>query len=272
MMILSVSCSEDLPEETIARVGDELLTQSELNRVIPATVSREDSIKRAKVFVNGWVRKQVILRQAEFDLDRNDPQFQEKAQEYLNDLLIYEYEAAYVLQNLDTTVTRQEALAYYDEVKENFIIDEPLVRVRYAIYEVSTEGLNEVAKKWKRYNELDSMDVAIFSDTHAKKYYDKTSNWIPVSRLLAEIPLSFGNDVEAYLRGTDFADVEKNGERIILGISEYRSSGDVAPFGHMYESVRRNVLNSRKMTLLENLRTDLFKEAIRSGDIEIIGE
>jgi hypothetical protein len=268
MLLCLGSCTSEPERAYLARVGDAYLYADELGTFIPATVSREDSSRRAKVYINSWVREQVVLEKARFNLRDDDKRFESKLQNYLNELMIFEYENQLVKQNLDTVVTDTDLRSFYETNSANFVLKDYVVRVRYALFDSETP-LNDFLKKFKRYNDKDSLEVRLFCAENAKKFISRSNEWVYLNDLVEEVPLPI-EDSEEFLRSNSFIDFVQSGKRYLLKIEEYKLKDNVSPFELVEKRIRNTIINERKITLLEDMRNSLFSEAINKNKIEIL--
>lgn len=119
MIALSLcSCQnskKDKDGKAVAKVYDKVLYQSDLQGVLYDGISTNDSIVKTKAFIDNWIRRQLIIHQAEKTLDKSDIDFSKQLEEYRNDLIIHKYESMLIEQNLDTIVSDEEIAKY----KEN---------------------------------------------------------------------------------------------------------------------------------------------------------
>lgn len=252
----------------VARVHDNYLTRSMLAKHIPATATSDDSVKRAKVFINSWVKEQVVLERAEFNLNTEDEVFQSKVESYLNDLLIYEYERQLVRQELDTVIDEAELLAFYEQNKENFILKDYVVKARYLIAPDDLEGLDRIARKFKEYDEEDSLEVQNYVETHDLPFMDEMNEWIFVPGLLETVPINF-TYFEDKVKQKKYFDKTDNGKRYLLYVRDFKVRDGESPFELERERIKSIVLNNRKRRLLSDMRDKLFQDALETGQIEI---
>src|SRR5688572_26665957 len=77
--------------DVIARVYDKELTLDQLLNLVPPGVSRADSLRVVRNYVDNWVRQQVVLRKAEDNLNENDKDVSKELEEYRNSLITYLY-------------------------------------------------------------------------------------------------------------------------------------------------------------------------------------
>jgi hypothetical protein len=270
-LVLSVfiGCSEDAPDvDYVAEVSGRYLLRTELAAQIPASASREDSLKRAKVIINSWVKEQVVLNKAKFNIS-DDRRIDRLLEEYRNDLLIYEYENQLVKQELDTAVTRDEMLAYYKDNEQNFVLKDLVVRMRHIVLPASTEDLIGIKKKFKDYSEKDSLDILEMAKEKALRFIDKPDEWMVLETVLKDIPYEM-DEFKRFIRKNDLIDIERNERSYLFFIHEYNLADGVSPFQFEKERIRNTLINQRKLALLEKMRNELFQEALEKGDIKII--
>ncbi|NND93431.1 MAG: hypothetical protein HKN45_01120 [Flavobacteriales bacterium] len=268
MVSSCVTESEDL--DYVAKVYDQYLTREMLAEQIPATATPDDSIKRAKVFINTWVKEQVVLEKAEFNLNREDDRFKSKVDAYLNDLLIYEYERQLVQQAMDTLVTQEELLSFYEENKSNFILKDFIVKARYLIANEDQKDIEKIARKFRNYSEKDSLDVLSFVESNDDVYFsDNPDEWVFVPRLLETVPINFSY-FEDKVKVKSYFDKQDNGRRYLLYVRDFKVRDSESPFELERERIKSIILNTRKRNLLDDMRTGLFQEALEAGQIEIV--
>ena len=118
-------------DQVVARVGRVCLYKSELDKVVPASASAQDSMALALQYINAWASDVVFLDVAESQLSKSDKDVSRELEEYRRSLLKYKYEQKYVNERLDTAVTADEISGYYEEHKNLFVLKSPIAKVRY---------------------------------------------------------------------------------------------------------------------------------------------
>lgn len=269
LIALLAACSPAESEgDYVARVYDRYLSAEELAEHIPASVGEADSLKRAKVFINSWVKEQVVLQKAEFNLSEDDERFQRKLKAYLNDLMIFEYERSLVDQDLDTSFTDQELRAFYEENQASFQLKEPMVRFRALIIPDSVDGLAGIVAKFNDYDEADSLEVNTYVAQQELRLVDNPQRWhtleylLEVSKLNPEYFLKMISQKRVFDKHVD-------GRHHLIYVHEFRDSDALSPFPMQRERIRSILLNGRKATLLNEMRDRLFEDALSKGQIEI---
>lgn len=169
MPLLFTACKKDNGNASVilAKVGTEILTKEKAKEAIPKNVFESDSASAYIKYRDEWIRRQLILQEANRLNFTNRKDVQEKLQrvreEYIlqavQDYIITEFEE-------DLEVSEQEARNYYQQNKDKFTLDERYVRYRHLIAESNQSAENAkrdlmrgipwetVAQKYSKYPEL----------------------------------------------------------------------------------------------------------------------
>lgn len=269
MVFLLSGCTEEVDtENVVAKVYERVLTKEELGRRLPPTLTAEDSVKRAKVIINTWVRKQVILERAKFNLDE-EARFQEMLEDYLDDLYIHEYESLLVQQEMDTSITEEQKQIFYEENLDEFQLKKWVLRGRLLVFDAEEEIKKELKKAFKSFGEEDSLFLATYAEQNALRYLGDEQRWLYVEDLLSDFPMESAEFRQKAER-KEYLDIELDGRIHLLHIAEIRLEDDVTPFDLVEDRIRSTILNQRKLELLGEMRESLFQEALEQGNIYIL--
>ena len=78
-------------EVVVAECYGKYLYESDLQGIVPEGVGTMDSIQRVSTFIDSWVRRQLLIHQAENNLDKEALNLDKQMEEYRNSLGIYAY-------------------------------------------------------------------------------------------------------------------------------------------------------------------------------------
>ncbi len=271
MMMWVVSC--DFPgseedQQAVARVGDRYLYLEDLKDRIPDGLPESDSAAMARSIINQWARKQVLVMQAEANLDENNPEIQRKLEEYRNDLLIFTYEREWVSQKLDTNVTREEIEEYYNEHQQNFELKDFIVKVLYVKLDSNAPRLREVKKLLMSDDPDDRLKLEDYCYQFAVNFYLDQDNWLYLDDLLKEIPVDYYSK-EQLLRKNKLIELYDNGYHYLVRVVDFRMKDSISPLSLEYENIRRIILNKRKLEMIDKLENELFEQAKNNRDFEV---
>ena len=142
-VLAMVSCQNNRNgscDRVIATIYDKTLYQSDLQSVMYEGISTNDSIVKAKAFIDNWIRRQLLIHQAESNIDKSELDFSRQIEDYRNSLIIYKYETLLIEQNLDTVVTDAEIAKY---IEDNSAIGMEKETVRLIILNIRKKDLIE---------------------------------------------------------------------------------------------------------------------------------
>ena len=144
LLLPLLSCQnskKDNYDRAVASVYGRFLYQSDLQDVMYEGISPADSLVRTKAFIDEWIRRQLILHQAEATLDKSELDFSKQLDDYRNSLIIYKYEAKLIEQYLKTDISDEEIAEYIKNNNTTPQLDEETVR--YIILNMRKKALLE---------------------------------------------------------------------------------------------------------------------------------
>ena len=144
MLVLTlISCQNSgngKNDKPVAAIYDKVLYQSDLQDILYDGISVNDSLVRTKAFIDNWIRRQLLIRQAENNLDKSELDCLKEIEDYRNSLIIYKYESLLISQNLDTVVSDEEIEKY---VNDNALFDMNKAAVKSIILNIRKKNLLE---------------------------------------------------------------------------------------------------------------------------------
>ena len=254
-------------EVPVARAFDSYLYRSDLNKVIPVTASPEDSAAIAEKYINKWLHENVLIGQAQLNLSTDQLDVEEKLEQYKNSLLVYAYEQALIDEKLDTNIALLSTLNYYENNKQNFILHEPVFRLRYIKLLNNTADLNLVSSWIISDDEVDIEDLQIYCESNAAKYFLNDTIWVTPMDIKEELP----NNGQVIIDNPSNGLLTLNDENFIylINVREFLKVGEQAPIDLVKEDIRSLILNKRKLELLKKMRKDIYSEAVRKKNVEL---
>ena len=267
---LSFACNmgKHTDEKPVARVYDMYLYPSDLRDIIPVTASAEDSTRIADQYIKNWTHEKVLLKQAELNLSEDQLDFKEKLEQYKNSLIIYAYEQALVNEKLDTSVSMQAMLNYYEKNKHNFIMSKPAYKLRYVRVMKGDPELKQL-RKWISSNKIEDIDeLQVYCEAHGLSYFLNDSVWVRPETIHSEIPPQ--EEMNFYKNpGVGLFELSDDRNVYLIFVLSVLKQGEQAPFELVKPEVRNLILNVRKRNLLKKMRQDIYNEALQKKEIEI---
>ena len=254
------TASEFFGDEVVAKVGDRKLYRSQLDAYIPDGVSKEDSTALAMQFINTWATDLVFLDVAESELSKEEKDVTKELEEYRISLLKYRYEQLYINSRLDTNITQDAIREYYEAHPDKFILDSPLVKVRFMQIPEHSSSLEKIKKKMSSKKVDDVIEADSLAFKAALKYADRSEEWMDILFLCRE----FGTDTQTLLSSmrNGFIQVpDGHGNLYVAYVVDMVREGKRAPLEYCAGSVKDIILSARKHALVSGLERDLLMDA-----------
>jgi len=266
--LLTLSCNKsDRKDAIVASVGEKQLTWKQLEDIIPNNSTAEDSILLAERYIEDWAKEQVLLVQAEQNLTEEQKNFEYLIENYRKSLVTYAFEAELVRQKLDTLVSGEEIEKYYEENRENFMLKDYIVQVKFCAVNKEFGQMKNLKKLFYSKEAVDLMKWQQFCVEVGAAFYFEEDRWLRWDELMKQVPLKVF-DVESFLKSNDDVEFEKDDNLYLMLITKYQLSGTVSPLSFERDKIRSLIINTRKMDLLSKMRVDLFNEALQKNEIK----
>ncbi len=255
-------------EEVVARVNDNYLYQKDIEKLVPENTSPEDSTLMVNNFITRWATQKLLIGQAEINLPSEQmARFDALVREYKNDLLTEAYKNLIVGKQLDSTITESEYREYYENHKENFRLNDVLLKMRFVRLAPNYEGLAKVKEKFVRFNDEDKEALEGHNFQFAASNLND-SIWIKKDVLLDALPV-LRNSQEEVLKKANFSQLQDSLGVYLVKIEDVLQLNDIAPLSYIKPTLKQIILNKRKLELIKKLETDITRDAIENNKFEI---
>lgn len=271
LLIISSSCGKYKSQDElsyVARYQDDLLSVEALNLAIPENLSAEDSLVFLKHYVNQWAREKAILEHAIFNLKSEEMELDLLVENYKNALIKQRFEQNYLNQYLDTVITEESMLNYYNKNKNIFILKESIIKLVYIRISKFAPDI-DVLKEHMLLEFDEDIDWLIdYSHLYAKRSNFDLDTWIKINDFVYELPIqefqsnTILNDTENVIQFEDDEDY------YLLKIVDYAIKDQIPPLTYVKDQVHSLILHQRKKELLQNLENKLYEKALKEGKFE----
>lgn len=253
----------------IARVNDHYLYAIDVDGIVSADVSAEDSTNIMTAYVNNWVRKQLLIDEATAKIDFDEAEIQRKILDYRYSLIAYEYKSYYVNQNLKKEVSDEEIQKYYDENQDNFPLKQNIIRGKFIRVPKDAPDLNKIKTLIysSRKDKIEELRSYCFSN--AIMYSLEDSVWINFDDIIKNTPLAEIPNKEEFLKRTKYIESSDESSLYYFLIKEYKKTDDIAPLEIVKDQVMGIIVNKRKVELARILEKEVYDKAVESGAFEI---
>ncbi|MBP3439798.1 MAG: hypothetical protein J6K24_00910 [Tidjanibacter sp.] len=264
------SCRLLNEDEVVATVGKATLHASQLEAVTSG-LTGEDSLRAAESYTEQWVRRQVRAREATRVFSGEIQEVERMVEEYRTSLLVSRLEQNYLSTRLDTLVSDSVVKAYYDEHREEFVMDRTIVKGRIVrlpdSYRQSVKLFNLMGKKGAE-EQQDFLDLCEKNNLELYTF----DSWVDFDEFLSYLPVRRGKSNEALLSKSKIHEMADADSKYFIEVSAVLKKGERAPYERVAETVRRMLYGRRRSELLQNFSDSLYSAAASEGVIEIVNQ
>ena len=269
MILLLVGCRKHQSSKIpLASVNDHYLYQEDLQKILPANLTKTDSSLWVDDFIKKWVRSQLMIETAEENLSPEQKNMNQELKEYRNSLLTYRYKQEIMAQKMDTTISEKEIQGYYAIHKEESILNEDIVKAIYLKVPLEIVNKNRIKELCMDGDSLKLNQLNEYGVQYAKVYDRFNDQWIPASEIFRQIPGKIKND-ERFLKRNKFIESSDTDYYYFICIRDFRLKGQDAPIDFEASRIRSILLNKRKVTFLKNLENQVYQEGVAANKFKI---
>jgi len=262
------ACNNESEGSIIAKVYDKELHSSDIYFLFKnQNLSISDSTKVAKDYVDKWVEEQILLHQSTDSIIEMSL-INDKANHYKNILIINQLENNYVNTHIDTTVTQNEYVIYYKNHKDDFQLNDYLVKILYVKVPVDAPNLEQLKKWYKLKQTTDIIEIENYAKLYASNFYYDTINWIYFEDLTKEIPLvDFNKD--RFITRKSKTIIDENDYFYFLNVLDYKLKNTTSPLEFEKHNIKQRILNTRIKELKEEYKKQNIEKAYNEKAVEI---
>lgn len=255
-------------KDAVARAFDYYLYPEDLQGLVPAGASKDDSIAIIKNYIDNWFRQKVVLQKAVQNLDDEKKNVEKKLEEYRNSLLTYAYETELIRQKLDTVISETEIAEFYKNNQDNFELKDNIIKVIYLRLNKKSPKLGKVKDWYKSSSPKDRKLLEDYCHQYALNYFLDDNTWLLFDDLLKEIPIKT-YDKEQFLQNNRIVEIEDSSTIYLVNIKGFMVKNSISPLSFERNNIRTMITNQRKLKLIEQMEQQAFEDAKKGNDVEV---
>ena len=266
--LLLTSCSnisDNNSNDLIARAGENFLYQNQL----PSFSSEQDSILRYLNYIETWAKEKIL-----YDLSLTNLSQSKKndldllVEKYKVDLYINSYKDLIVNSRIDSIVTDQEIESFYNMNIDNFKLNENLLKYRYLKVPSDNINISRIRRYIQRLNESDRD----FLDSLNFQFADLKINdtvWFTEREVISSIEFINQKNKSNYMRINRLYEYEDDQYTNYFIVKDLLKSGNIPPLSYLYDRIKSNIINQRKLNLIQNINKEILNDALKSSKYEV---
>lgn len=260
---------DDDDDPIVASVGKTYLHVSDIDFLTKDTETDLDSADLVSRYVQTWIKKQLMIKEAGKNLTINESELNRKLLDYRYALIIYEFEKSQVEQSLDKNVSLDEITSYYDKFKENFSLKEIIVRANFIKMEKGLPQKRQIDRLLKSDRENDQLELKELALRYANNYFLEDSTWIKFDDIILNTPLAQNTNNVQLLKSNRHISIEDDNHTYFFHILEYKLQDQVPPLEFVKDEISKIIVNKRRVALAEKLHKEVYNKALENNEFEI---
>jgi hypothetical protein len=254
--------------EVLISVKDWALTREEVRRRIPKGISLADSLIRAENIVKKWAIDILMDEVAYQNVGNEKAEIEQLVNEYRRSLIRHRFQERLVKDRISAEVGEEEQLVYYEEYKNQFVLNENLIKGLFLKVPVNAPGLNNV-RKWYVSDSEDALEkIEKYSIQNAMIYDYFYDHWVTFDDVMAKIPYQV-TSAASFLRTNTHLEISDSTCTYFLNISDRLLVGSIAPFDYVRNRIQDMLVNKRKVDYLKEFGETLYVDAVKNGTLKL---
>lgn len=270
MMLLAGACGKPQYDHKgrtpLVELDGNFLYQEDLAAVQPVGQSKDDSLLFAEHYIRNWAEDILLYEKAQNNIPDN-AEIEQLVKNYRKALIMHVYQQSLIQEKLAEEITEADLQTYYDTNKDVFKAEAPLMKGLFIKVPLTSPGIARVRQWYKDERQSAVEHLEKYSLQNAVKYeyfYDK---WIPASEILSLMPLR-EEKVDAYFAKNRHVELKDTAYWYFLNVSDYIPTGGQEPYEAARSAVSEMVVNRKQVEFLNQVKGDLYKEAVEDGKLK----
>jgi len=255
-------------DRLLAQVYNKSLFHSELEGMVPVNSSPQDSALIVNAYIERWVRESLLMHEAERNIPK-DLNIDELVRDYRASLVRHNYERLLVELQLDSIVTTEQLTSYYEENKDQYHLEYPILRCLFIKIPLTAPKNNELKNWWKdNQNESNITSIVEYCSQYAEVYNMNDSIWYKYDDIALQLPKDDRSSLAKKKNWTS----EDDDFLYLLDVMEQMKTPEIAPMTYVKNQVSKVILHQRKIKLLTSKKEEMYDRETRRNNVKIFAE
>ena len=263
--LFQIQEKENKASEIVAIVNTEKLFKKDLKDALPQNINKNDSLVLVKSYIQDWAIKRLLLENAKNNSSLETVnQIDGLVKDYKESLLINSYKEQLVKQKLDTLISEEELKEYYLLNKENFKLNEELVKIRYLHIDNTINDKEEILSLFKS-DDINDLEELEKQELSFKFHQFNDSVWTQLDNILLKLPFS----KKKLLKKTKFIQKQDSIGLYLATIKDVLKRNSIAPLSYITPTLKQMILHKRKIELIREIEKIIVKDATQNNNFKI---
>ena len=265
-VILFYSCNN---KNIIASVDNIELSEEDAFVIMSHLGMNPNDTIELKKFIDEWCTKEALKSEIKNEYQDTWKLIKLREGFFSGDLAKYYLEEIELKNKLDTIITKKEIESYYNTHKEEFVLQDYIVKALYLkipkYIDFKSKNIDEIylLKKDQDLTKLNS-----YAKLYAENYYFNDSIWIYFEELTKDVPVKKFNIDNIVLNRTKTYFSDDN-HTYFLNIIDYKLKNDVPPLDFLSDKIKTRIISIRLQEIKEKHQDKLIKKIKNKHEIII---
>lgn len=256
--MLVSSCSND---DQLARVNDHILTEQDAKMLMENLGYDAKKKEDVATFVQKWVDA-MMMQDEILESDEKMARVAEfRSNLFRGELSNYFLTEKELMKSVDSTTTDKELMEYYEKHKDEFELQDFIVKALFIKLPIDAPKLPEIKESYLLKNDKDIARIESYAKLYAEDFYFDDQNWIFFQEIRKKMPSRSVNSNNIVLNRTKtyFSDDEFI---YFINVLDYKLKSESPPFEFIREQIRERLVGQRmnaKRTEAEKKLTERLK-------------
>jgi hypothetical protein len=256
---------ETSAKEIVAIVNTEKLFKTDFINILPKNIHKIDSHVMAKSYIHDWAINKLLLEKAKNNSSSQTMnQINGLVKDYRESLLINNYKEQLIKQKLDTVITEEELKEFYLSNKENFKLNEELVKIKFLHIDNNINDKKKILALFKSDDILDLEELEK-QELSFKFHQFNDSIWRELDNVLLKLPFS----KKKLLKKTKFIQKQDSIGLYLVAVKDVLERNSTAPLSYVTSTIEQMILHNRKIQLIRKIEKTIIKDAIQNNNFKI---
>lgn len=263
-LVTTTACHHSNHDEVVAQVYYHKLYLSQIREILPKGLCESDSIAITNDIIDNWIRKQLILREAERYLTAKEKNFDNALKEYRNSLLINAYYDKLIKDTVHFNISDSQIQDFTRDFDKYYTVNKAIVKVNYVklpkhsrlIAPVKAILFDENLRQTKK-EELVSMlgdSIEYFVD----------DAWFYLSDIAGDLPVDPDDSVTLENKTKCIEKTDRDFHYLIV-LSDYKSQRSATVTTEELAAARMMLLQQKKRKYIDRHIDELYNKAVENG-------
>jgi len=268
-LLLASSChksSFDSKKTPVMEVNGEVLYQEDIEKILPEKLSDTDSIAFVENYKKKWAINVLLFEKADENI-KSSEKIDKLTEEYRKELIINEYQQGLINQNLKN-ISQEESQDVYEKEKENFILDEPIIKGIYIKLPSNAPNQEQLAKWLTEINDVSLEHIEKYCIKYASSYNIFMDSWTLFYKIDKLLPQHMDSNDPMLTRG--FITQKDSSYRYFLRITGKCSPGTVEPYEIAQQKIANILAHREKTHFINEFQDNLYNNALKKKKITFL--